>query len=268
MNNKISSLLLIIVLLTGCSNKKLDTVNAHVESAIKEHLVQSVLWQQNAAEYKALCYQAFNMARMQLVEKIKNKHSNKPFAIITDIDETILDNSPYSAWMIDKDQNYDRNSWISWGKKESATLVPGAAEFLKFVQMQGVEVFYVSNRYDAQIDETINNLKKYNLPNVDRKHVILRSDVSGKEIRRQKVSESHDVLMLLGDNLSDFHHLFDHENSAVRNKLTDNMKSKFGTEFIVFPNPIYGDWEVNGIFDGKRLTESEKRTVRKSRLIR
>ena len=52
--------------------------------------VLPVLFQQQSAEYRALCYQAFNIATLRL-ESVKRK--GLPLAIITDIDETILDNS-------------------------------------------------------------------------------------------------------------------------------------------------------------------------------
>jgi predicted secreted acid phosphatase len=47
-----------------------------------------VLFQQHAAEYRALCYQAFNLASLKL-ESLKRKRRGLPYAIITDIDETI-----------------------------------------------------------------------------------------------------------------------------------------------------------------------------------
>jgi len=84
MYNKIISLLLLTILFSGCNNKKVDASKKHINNnLIKEHLVQSVLWQQNAAEYKALCYQAFNLARMQINEMVKNQNNTKPMAIIT-----------------------------------------------------------------------------------------------------------------------------------------------------------------------------------------
>jgi len=60
------------------------------ESELK---IYPVLWQQRAAEYRALCYQAFNIATLRLNAAVKNKGANKKTALITDLDETILDNS-------------------------------------------------------------------------------------------------------------------------------------------------------------------------------
>ncbi|HSU27408.1 MAG TPA: HAD family acid phosphatase, partial [Chitinophagaceae bacterium] len=49
------------------------------------------LYQQRAAEYHALCLQAYNLATQRVNEILKTRTSAKPMAVITDIDETVLD---------------------------------------------------------------------------------------------------------------------------------------------------------------------------------
>ncbi|HNB62877.1 MAG TPA: HAD family acid phosphatase, partial [Saprospiraceae bacterium] len=70
--------------------------NRKVHDVALNGKVYSAVWQQNAGEFKALCYQAYNAAR-QMVDQEKAKPHSKPLAIITDVDETILDNSPYAV---------------------------------------------------------------------------------------------------------------------------------------------------------------------------
>ena len=72
--------------------------------------------------------------------------------------------------------------------------------------------------------------------------------------------------MLLGDNLSDFNDEFEEKLSTERTKYTDNLSSEFGTKLIVLPNPNYGDWESNGIFEGKSLSDEQKDSIRKSKI--
>ena len=258
----------LFLFISGCVaiDKKPKSKNVSNQIPIKEHSVLAVLWQQNAAEYRALCYQAFNTARFQLNEIIKYNKAQKPLAIITDIDETILDNTAYSAQLIIEDDNYNPDSWLAWGKHEKAPLLPGAKEFINHVSNLGIEIFYVSNRYDIQIDETINNLKKHGLANADYDHVYLRSNTSGKEQRRNKISLTHKVVMLLGDNLSDFDDIFDNKNTVQRNQHVENLKHSFGHNFIVFPNPMYGDWETKGIYDASSLSENAKTELRRQKL--
>ena len=145
--------LLFLLITISCNNK---TNNV----PINEHKIQSMLWQQNAAEYTALCYQAFNFAKLRLDDILENQKADKPFAIIADIDETVLDNSPYDVKLIESDTRYEKSSWIEWGKLEIAKPVPGALEFLSYANKKGVEIFYISNRYNEQLLETKNNLQK------------------------------------------------------------------------------------------------------------
>src|SRR5688572_32971466 len=70
-----------------------------------EYQVAAVLYMQKAAEYRALSYQAFNLARWQLDADFDKKNVNRlpkaerkmPRAVVVDIDETVLDNSPSQA---------------------------------------------------------------------------------------------------------------------------------------------------------------------------
>jgi 5'-nucleotidase (lipoprotein e(P4) family) len=263
--------ILLFILLSGCQASKMGA-SQHgpaVEIPVREHSVQSVLWQQLSAEYKALCYQAFNIAKLQLDETLLQRNGDgKPLAIITDIDETLIDNSPYNAKMIETDQEYSKESWIEWGLLEQATAVPGALAFLKYAESKGVQVFYISNRYAIQDKETKANLRKLGFPFIDEQHFLLREKSSGKEERRQIVTKEHRVVMLLGDNLSDFVDLFDGKPTAERNNIVEDLKYKFGTEFIVLPNPMYGDWETKGLYEGNyNWSPAQKDSLRRAKLI-
>src|ERR1700748_1113301 len=78
--------------------------------------VWASLYQQRAAEYRALCYQAYNIAKLRLSIAVK-QHHKKPYAVITDIDETLLDNSPYDAQRALSNQEFDSKAWKDWTAK-------------------------------------------------------------------------------------------------------------------------------------------------------
>ena len=271
MQAKYYYLILVLFLFSGCQTLKTNASQAgsgnHIP--VREYSVQSVLWQQLSGEYKALCYQAFNLARFRLDEiLLQSNGEGKPLAIIKDIDETLIDNSPYNAKMIATDKEYSKEDWIEWGLREQATAVPGALEFLKYVESRGVQVFYISNRYVVQDKETKTNLKKLGFPFIDEQLFLLREKTSGKEERRQIVSKENKVIMLLGDNLSDFAEVFEDKPANERNEIVENLKDKFGTEFIVLPNPMYGDWETDGLYEGNyNWTPAQKDSIRKAKLI-
>src|ERR1700743_3577886 len=109
------------LLLTACSSSK-KTVEARMANDGK---VWALLWQQQAAEYKALCFQAYNIARLRVDEAVKQTPV-KPYAIVTDIDETLLDNSPYDAKRTINNQDFTSQTWKEWTTKGIADTVPGA----------------------------------------------------------------------------------------------------------------------------------------------
>ena len=232
-----------------------------------DYKLQAQVWTQNSAEYRALCYQAFNAAKINLdAIFFFEKKYDKPLAIIADVDETVLDNSPYDGKLILNNTTYNRESWVEWGNLEIAEAIPGSLEFFKYAAEKGVEIFYISNRYSEQLESTVNNLKKLGFPDAKKSNVLLRNDGRSKSERRKSVFKNYEVIMLLGDNLSDFNDEFEEKLSTERTKYTDNLSSEFGTKLIVLPNPNYGDWESNGIFEGKSLSDEQKDSIRKSKI--
>ena len=86
------------ILLFACKSSKQITTSSNTTMPQNVSLngkLFSSLFQQRAAEYRALCLQGYNIARMSIDNY--SAQSSKPKAIITDIDETILDNSPYAV---------------------------------------------------------------------------------------------------------------------------------------------------------------------------
>lgn len=232
-----------------------------------DYKLQAQVWTQNSAEYRALCYQAFNAAKMNLdAIFFFEKKYDKPLAIIADVDETVLNNSPYDGKLILNNTTYNRESWVEWGNLEIAEAIPGSLEFFKYAAEKGVEIFYISNRYSEQLESTVNNLKKLGFPDAKKSNVLLRNESRSKSERRKSVFNNYEVIMLLGDNLSDFNDEFEEKLSIERTKYTDDLSTEFGTKLIVLPNPNYGDWESNGIFEGKSLSDEQKDSIRKSKI--
>lgn len=228
-------------MLAACSAAKhAATVNSAAPQLTTYGPVWSALWQQKAAEYKALCCQAYNLAALRLNEYASA--DNKPQAIVTDIDETVLDNSPYTVHQGLKGSGYSDSSWMEWTARKDCDTVPGALAFLKYAASKNIEVFYVSNRLQAELDATIANLKKWNFPNADAEHILLKNQTSGKDARRALVAQHYSVLLFLGDNLGDFSGIYDHQSCEKRDALVRSNASDFGSHFIVLPNVMYGEW--------------------------
>ena len=274
MKSKLIPLFIAGLILAGCNTTQKPDENAKTKAAAYkvpsgEHMMQAILWQQLGAEHRALCYQAFNVAKNRLnIALAKKSHWKKPLAIITDIDESILDNSPYDAKLALENKEYSQKTWKRWVDRAQAKAVPGAVAFMQYAKKRGVQVFYISNRRESLLKPTMENLRKLGFPYIDKEHFLLRTGSSSKHIRREKVRKSYHVVMYIGDNLSDLNHLFDHQGTKRRNFVADSLRNDFGNKYIVLPNPVYGDWETNGVYDGNyHWTEQQKDSIRRAKLI-
>jgi len=233
-----------------------------------EYIEGAILWQQSSGEERALAYQSFALARMLLDRDLRNRRVRMPRAIIVDLDETILDNSRYEAKLVKERQNYPLG-WTEWINRAEAAAAPGSLEFLNYVASRGVRVFYVTNRKPIEKEGTARNLMKLGFPEVNDQTLLVapESGSSSKEPRRQAISAKYHVVLLMGDDLNDFAQVFE-KSKTVESRIAaaERNKSQFGTQFIVLPNPMYGNWE-NSIYEYNfKLTEEEKAAKRNARL--
>ncbi len=267
------SLGVVLFLSSCCKNEEVSVEKQKTDTLLNsEHLTMATLWYQKAAEVQAIYLQNFNLAKMLVEKNIKKDRlkikKRKPKAIITDIDETILNNSPYTSSLILNGTSYKKDSWAKWVNKKRAKALPGAVDFCNFVKEKGIEIFYVSNRSAKSTDVTIENLKNEGFPFADKEHMFLKTKTSDKTERRNKILENFDVILYLGDNLRDFDETFAHRGDDFGFGITHENKETFGTKFIVFPNPMYGEWE-KGFYNGDfSLPDTIKRKMRKDALIK
>ncbi|BDI20716.1 lipoprotein E (plasmid) [Nostoc cf. commune SO-36] len=239
----------------------------------------AVNWVQQSGEYRALTYQAFNIAKLTF-DTAKSKNIARP-AIIVDIDETVLDNSPYQAGLLDTNNGFQLTTWNQWIKAEKAKSVPGAVELVNYVNKNGGKVFFISNRDEKSAKNskitdleiaTINNLKAVGFTGVNEQTVLLKGEftkiIDGKEntSKQWRVDavkngsadgKRYTVIALIGDNLNDFDETIGKNNQQRRDHV-DNNRKNYGMfnitkgivkpAYIAIPNPMYGNWET-GIYN-------------------
>ena len=256
----ISSVLATVVLATGCAQKTEEKKEENKSGDNKITLTydqlrsrentMGALWYQNAAEVDALYQQGYNVATNKLKELLKQP-TNKPYSIVLDIDETVLSNIPFQVKMIKDGTAFNPKLWDEWVQKAEATPVAGAKEFLQFADKNKVQIYYISDRTDAQVDATIKNLEAQGLPVQGRDHLMFKKEGDkSKEGRRQEVLKHTNLVMLFGDNLVDFAE-FSTKSEADRDKMFEQLKAEFGDKFIIFPNPMYGSWE-SAVYQGEK----------------
>ncbi len=231
----------------------------------QDHLIMATLWYQRSAEMRALSYQAFNWARTVVDQRLLQPSHGKK-AVILDIDETILDNTPFQAELILQEQPYNPDLWYQWTRHASADALPGALKFCQYLYEKKIEVYYVSNRTVKEMKSTINNLSTLGFPYADQDHLLLKDSTSSKETRREKVADNHDIILLIGDNLNDFSALFEDRSDHDGHILVDRYADDFGSRFIILPNPMYGAWETALNQQEQSLTTVDKITRLKQKL--
>src|SRR5213592_2602027 len=116
-------------------------------------LLNAVLWMQRSVEFKASALTAFALARIRLDQALadpsrtgapkeqKGAYQALPPAVILDVDETILDNSGYQAWMALRGTSFDPKTWNAYVNTVTSLAVPGALEFARYADQKGVKVF-------------------------------------------------------------------------------------------------------------------------------
>ena len=265
---KIALLLVGALLMSACGNEKKQEGSPSAQDSVAQanydYMALAVLFSQRAAESKALYYQGYNVAKLKLEQDLKAKTAGKK-AVVLDIDETALDNSPYEAQCVIGKISYPER-WEEWCSMGIAKPLPGAVEFLKFAEQNGYAIFYITNRKESVKAGTIKNLAEKGFPMADTEHVLFRTDDNSKEGRRQKVLKDYQIVLLLGDNLADFVTAFDGPmDLAQREAKVDSLQAEFGNRFIVFPNPMYGDWEM-ALYPDAKAPYAEKDSLRKSYL--
>ncbi len=223
--------------------------------------LNAVIWMQTAAEYEAATRSVYGSAAdildraladptwdaLPREERGGQRVDGLLPAIIVDADETVIDNSPYQARLVERGESYNSATWREWTEARKATAIPGAQEFLRAAAQRGVTVFYVTNRAADAKRATYDNLKALGFPLSEPEDTVLTIDETqgwepAKGTRRQFIGERYRVLMMMGDNLGDF--VDGHDAPvAVRAGLMEPYRAWWGTRWFMLPNPSYGGWE-------------------------
>jgi acid phosphatase len=188
-------------------------------------------------------------------------YGSLPPAVIVDVDETMLDNSPYAARLIEARQGFSEESWGRWVNEAVAEEVPGAVAFARLARELGVEVFYVTNRNAELEDGTRRNLLSAGFPAGMAPDVyLLRHEReewgSDKTTRRAFVAQDYRILILAGDDLNDFVSGA-RSTRAAREVLVKRHAANWGSKWFVLANPTYGSWEAALTFGESGLSPEE-----------
>lgn len=204
-----------------------------------------IKWFQRAAERKALSLQTYATATAKVEARVAEGVPAN-WGVILDIDETVLDNSPYQKERADLGLGYSPQTWRGWVERKAAEPLAGAPAFIARVRELGGKVVFVTNRIAAfECAPTEANLAA---KGISYDAIICKAGSSDKNPRFQAVANGTakpglpalEVVAYVGDNIQDFPAL----SQDVR-KQPDSAFAAFGETFFVLPNPMYGSWEKN-----------------------
>ena len=275
------------MLLTACATAPAVAPPVQTEASVdraRNPLLYSVVWLQTSGEYRALSLQAFSAAESALARAVADPNwtaaaeqptapAGLPPAVIVDIDETMLDNSPFEARLIEDGGSFTPETWAAWVEERSADPIPGAVEFARHAAARGVTMIYVSNRDAEGETATRDNLIRLGFPVSDQVDtVLLRGEreewkESDKGTRRAWVAERYRIIAMIGDDLGDFL-----PNARVsreqREAMVDRYRDWWGTRWFVIPNPMYGSWETSLTSGATTPDERMERLMRSLRPAR
>jgi 5'-nucleotidase (lipoprotein e(P4) family) len=188
MSVRLPAALAALILLAGCTSTSptktaaptataAPAVTAPATTTPADDNLNAVAWSQTAIEHDLIYLQTYRDAQSRLLAAMADKQWDalpkddratpakglKP-AVVLDIDETVLDNSPYQARLVKSGGEYNEADWAAWCNEQRARALPGVVEFTQFAAQHGISVIYISNRAKDLDQATLANLRKEGLP--------------------------------------------------------------------------------------------------------
>jgi 5'-nucleotidase (lipoprotein e(P4) family) len=266
------------LLAAGAALALLTTGVARAQDLPAHDALLATLWTQHAVEYKANALTVFALARIRLDQALADKtwtaapgeqkgdFANLPPAIVLDVDETILDNSLYQAWMLKNNQTFSTKTWNQFCADQVSLAIPGAVDFTKYADSKGVKVFYITNRDASTEKDTRANMEKLGFPmggNVDT--FLMQGEQkewgSAKSSRRAVVTKDYRVLLNMGDNFGDFDDRY-RSSPAERQKAFEDDMAYWGKQWLMLPNPTYGSFDTATYGHDFKKPQAEQRKAK------
>lgn len=256
------------LLLSGCAGAPVATTPAPAAAPAPQvpaadDSLNATVWFQTSVERDLVYAAIYRAAGQRLDDALRDRHwdalprderrndpSRLPPAIIVDVDETVLDNSPSQVRQIREGRGFNEAAWGQWVNERKARPLPGAIEFLTAAAAKGVTVFYISNRDASLAEATLANLRQAGFPIQGADQFLglgtvvegCEQDGSEKACRRRRVARDYRVLMQFGDQVGDFVQIVANTREGRREAMAP-YQAWIGERWWPLPNPLYGSWE-------------------------
>ena len=169
------------------------------------------------------------LATAFLKRRAASAKRGEKLALVLDIDETSLSN-----WQEEKRsglQSYTGKVWDAWVKKKEATAIPGTLALYNEARKNGVFVFFITGRGEAQRADTSENLKSAGYNGwtglaLRGAHASGQTTEEYKSAEREKIADAgYRLILNVGDQLSDF--------------LNGNPQAELSSESCPIPSTLF-----------------------------
>jgi 5'-nucleotidase (lipoprotein e(P4) family) len=183
---------------------------------------------------------------------------DKPFAVIADVDETMIQNLGFEARAA-QGEEYEKVRWKRYTATgaNSVLPIPGANFAVGELRKMGVTVIFNTGRDSDEAAGTAAMIEAAGLgPVVHGETLFLRGDDGmgpGKDQRRTWIADRYCVIAMAGDQLGDFSDLFNARGLPVPERRQAAIRGwaaqLWGNGWFMMPNPVYGPSLQGGIDD-------------------
>jgi 5'-nucleotidase (lipoprotein e(P4) family) len=228
----------VVAILSGSAAATLGGQSAPITHSLEIKFVR------DSAEYATMARQTYRLAT-DSVRRAAQGAGRTPWAVVLDLDETVLDNSAYQLERAAYGLPFESASWAAWTERREAGAVPGVFDFIAVVRQLGGHVAWISNRNTTVESPTKANLQALGIWNDDDRLCLQRDSQHTKRMRRGEVvsgsgscawsGTSMKVAVFVGDQMGDFP-------TADENIPETGGDAAFGRTCFLLPNPMYGDW--------------------------
>ena len=212
-----------------CLGTYYDETLFYFEVKLNQFFISAV--KSNGINFNSIADKNYIRNKIDLIEQ------NRRYAVVMDLDETVMDNSQYQVQLFRKNESFNQSSWSNWVNMEKAKLLPGAKDFINFLRSKNIQIIFMSNRMDYNLVPTKNNLQSLGVLS-ESDIFLLRLDKSDKkDVRRKEIFNSSgrmkkyppfNVIAYFGDQYGDFPKVDDID--------------EWPKQYYMFPNPMYGKW--------------------------
>ena len=212
-----------------CLGTYYDETLFYFEVKLNQFFISAV--KSNGINFNFIADKNYIRNKIDLIEQ------NRRYAVVMDLDETVMDNSQYQVQLFRKNESFNQSSWSNWVNMEKAKLLPGAKDFIDFLRSKNIQIIFMSNRMDYNLVPTKNNLQSLGVLS-ESDIFLLRLDKSDKKMLeekeifnssgRMKKYPPFNVIAYFGDQYGDF-------------PKVDDI-NEWPKQYYMFPNPMYGKW--------------------------